>query len=100
MYAEYPLTLPGGFVLPVTLCVEVYTSTEQTLREPADQGESLSEFAREYLGQQMISGTIRNYRETITTDGSLARLTGQYVCTELISKGQQEQIGELHGKTD
>lgn len=100
MYTEYPLTLPGGFVLPVTLCVEEYTTTELEPVIRTDGEACLTKFALEYLREQMVDGTIENHLETVTALDGLTRLTGEYVCTEMIGKVQQEQIGELHGKTD
>lgn len=100
MYSSYTLTLPGGFQLPVTLTVEEYTDAERMPVEPERAGEGLSEFARTYLQEQMVSGTVLNHQETITTAQGLIRLTGEYVCTEMIGRVRQEQIGDLYGKTN
>ena len=100
MCNSYPLTLPGGFRLPVTLTVETYTAAPLTPVQPEEAGKGLSEFARTYLLGQMVAGTIVNHRETVTEADGLIRLTGEYVCTEMIGRVRQEQMGDLYGKTN
>lgn len=100
MCNSYTLTLPGGFRLPVTLTVETYTAAPLTPVQPEEAGKGLSEFARTYLLGQMVAGTIVNHRETVTEADGLIRLTGEYVCTEMIGRVRQEQMGDLYGKTN
>lgn len=100
MCSSYPLTLPGGFRLPVSLTVETHTDAVLTPMDAESAGEGLSEFARTYLQAQMVSGTIANYRESVTAADGVIRLTGEYVCTEMIGRVRQEQMGDLYGKTN
>ena len=100
MYEEYYITLPGGFQLPVALCVETYTSYEDwTAIIPQEEAEdALREFAGTYLTQQMVAGEIRNRAETVSLEDGMYVLTGDYVCVEMIGRVQQEQIGDTNGK--
>ena len=100
MYEEYYITLPGGFRLPIALCVEEYTFYEtQTAAIPQTGAEvSLSEFAGSYLDYQMVAGEIRSKTETVSLENSVYRLQGEYICVEMIGRQRQEQIGDTNGK--
>lgn len=101
MYQEYYVNLPGGFRLPVALCIETDITWEITCRD-LSQGEAeadLKEFAGDYLLQQMIAGSLQSRTETITRRDSCFRLEGVYVCREMIGRVRQEQIGETNGET-
>ena len=95
MVANYHLTLPGGYRLPVTLVKEVLTHWEP---EPVrTEGEDLlKDFAAGYLGTQMIAGTITGAVETVTEGAGVWVLEGEYACTEMIGRERAEQNGELH----
>lgn len=100
MYWQYTLTLPGGFCLPVSLCVETYTLCDTgagVLPQEAAQA-TLSDFARQYLTAQMVAGEIRNCQEMVTQDDGFYRLRGDYVCTEMIGRVRKEQIGDTDGE--
>jgi len=101
MYEEYYVTLPGGFVLPIALCVE--RSFSATLTPEAISGEELEPLlkatAARYLNQQMAAGTIRR-EHTVFLQGDAAELTGEYVCMELIGKMQRDKIGENDAQDD
>ena len=100
MYEEYYITLPGGFQLPIALCVEKYTFCETTVSEipQLEVEEALGVFADNYLSQQMISGKILNAVQAVSLENGVYRLNGAYACTEMIGKVQQEQIGDTNGK--
>ena len=102
MYSKYVLTLPGGFELPIALVQE--TLIERTLSEEIqDQQkvrELLSDFASDYIRNQMIAGRILVADEKMTIGDEAYQLSGNYACTEMIGRVQQEQIGAYHGKTD
>lgn len=102
MYEEYYVTLPGGFQLPIALCVEEYISYESEASElPREHMEQmLSAFAEQYLQQQMIAGTIMNRTQVFSEGEGICRLKGKYVCTEMIGRERQEQIGDTDGKND
>ena len=102
MYKEYYITLPGGFSLPVALCVEEYIGYDlksDALTEDA-AALRLILFAKEYLLGLMLAGEIENGQEKIIAEGSVCHLTGTYVCSEMIGREQQEQIGDINGKNN
>lgn len=98
MYKEYYITLPGGFALPVGVCLEEYTLWETSLAQQ-DRNcvhSRLKGFSSRYLQQQMIAGTIRSTRETLRMKDGLFLLQGQYICEEMIGREQLIQIGEAN----
>lgn len=98
MYTEYYITLPGGFSLPVGLCLEEYTLRETVVTEQARDTvhSQLRHFSGRYLENRMISGTIRNRSEKLDLQHGLYRLQGQYICEEMIGREQSRQIGEAN----
>lgn len=100
MYEEYYITLPGGFQLPMSLVLERYSEIALVQREIfPDQAELLLDvFAENYLKQTMIAGMIRTREISITEEPGVAKLAGEYRCTELIGVMQRLQIGEENGK--
>ena len=100
MYQEYPLTLPGGFRLPVALVKEECTAYLCAPEEAAqEQVQSfLLALANDRLRETMVAGSIRSRREALSRDGDIYRLTGSYGCLESIGAVQWEQIGEANGE--
>ncbi len=100
MYMEYYVTLPGGFQLPIALCVETVTDWETEAFEKAEDeaGNALKQFAGEYLVQQMAAGKILSREEWVSLRDGLCRLEGKYVCAEMIGRVEEEQIGEHNGE--
>ena len=98
MYREYPLCLPGGFCLPVTLAAEELTVSdlwEETL--PAEEAQAqLQSFAKNTLLAAMLGGTLQKSTETLSRDQGAYLLTGFYSCREVISRPKWEQIGDMH----
>ena len=98
IYEEYPLTLPGGYVLPVCLAVDVYT---QSPLEAVPLGRTaaafrLRRFSRDYLRETMIAGSIQTAAETVSLSGGAYALSGSYSCLESIGVSRQERIGETN----
>ena len=100
MYEEYYITLPGGFRLPIALCVEEYTCYEMAEAEILQSAaeESLKAFADTYLKQHMIAGKILSSTQKVSPENGVYLLNGEYTCTEMIGKVQQEQIGDTNGE--
>lgn len=89
---EYRLTLPGGFSLPVSLACDtlLWNSTEEkTLEENTVKGQ-LSDFSRKYLSSQMIAGTISGAEEVVKLQTGCYRLSGRYICSEMIGRERLE----------
>ena len=100
MYSKYVLTLPGGFALPVALLKETAYSCSVTEAAVPDPERLLTDFAADYLTDQMSEGVLSRKRETVTESEGIFRLTGVYDCIESIGTVQEEKIGEFNGKTD
>lgn len=96
MYEEYYVTLPGGFRLPFGFAVETlrFRETETSALSQQRAESLLRSFAENYLRSQMVAGSIQASEVQITHKDSCFFLTGEYVCTEMIGRQQQEQIGE------
>lgn len=98
MYQEYPLTLPGGFVLPIGLTAEditqVYLTPEVLPQEEATK--ELKDFAERYLPTAMVAGTVRTAAETVFLSDDTYTLRGLYSCMESIGRSRREQIGEAN----
>lgn len=96
MYVEYYITLPGGFQLPFGLAVEEYTVYKTVAAEipQTEVEDALVLFAGKCLTQQMVAGSILQRNEKVTSQSGVYLLKGKYICTEMIGKVQQEQIGE------
>ena len=97
---DYPLTLPGGFRLPVCLRVDTYINREsQPERLTAQQAsERLKAFIARYLPEQMIAGTVGPASQTILSEGGCYRLRGSYLCREMIGREKREGNGESNGQ--
>ena len=98
MYRQYNFTLPGGFRLPIALCVDTYQHS--SLRDGNAEVSAFEEYARQYLKAQMVAGQILRETQRIVPDGDVLRLKGSYVCIEAIGKVKPEQIGETNVKTN
>ena len=88
MIKTTPLTLPGGFVLPVS--VETATLREYTLTQvPLSQSEAealLDRRARLRIQGELTAGEIRSVTATITKERGSFLYRGELYCRELISR--------------
>lgn len=98
MYKQYDFTLPGGFRLPIALCVDTYR--HYALADGDADISSLEAFTQRYLKSHMVSGQIRSGTQVIVRRGDILTLRGGYICTEEIGRVKPEQIGETNGKTN
>ena len=96
MYAEYYMSLPGGFRLPIGIYREIYTlrTLEPTLSSLDDQ---LQVTAREYLLSTMISGKILNETVEILELDNAVTLSGSYLCSEMIARERNEELMQSYG---
>lgn len=101
IYQEYTIPLPGGFSLPLKICVETFLFyTPDTVVVLATEAENkLQYFSDHYLQQQMVAGEILKRRSFFVQQEGRYCLESQYVCKEMIGREQREQIGESNGKT-
>ena len=100
MYQEYPVTLPGGFCLPICLGVETVTQweTAETAYLPQTAEYGLSTFARRYVLAQSVAGKILTEQLSVTRNADHFRLQGRFLCSEMIGRVITEEIGVIHGK--
>ena len=102
MYKEYYMTLPGGFQLPFGIAVDsrVNYETVSDFRAPEVCEATLSRFAQKDLSLQMIAGHIVQKDEVFQEEDGIYVLNGTYICTEMIGRVRQEQIGEYNGENN
>ena len=100
MYEQYDLTLPGGYRLPVSVCIDTYQHFRTQSSEAPLQEAELKTFAQRYLKSLMIGGSIQRAQQLTARRADVLLLQGSYVCTETIGKVKTEQIGETNGKTN
>lgn len=88
MYTQKYVTLPGGFRLPLGLCVETWigytVATVPVSSEAASS--SLGAFARRDVTAQMLAGEILCGEETVEQDGENYILNVNYTCREMIAR--------------
>lgn len=88
IYEEHPWVLPGGYLLPVTLVVETWTSYETNAFASADTSDHgwIKNVAHDYLHKKMIAGTVimEEFDFTCSTFG--CRMVAQYLCEEMIGR--------------
>ena len=101
MYMEYPLTLPGGFRLPVTLAVQEEIDYHNIALKLEDQvvEATLKEYAHTYLQQQMVAGKVEQEDCQIMKENGAIHLIGQYICDEMIGQTRSEEIIIHHEQT-
>lgn len=94
MVSIRPLTLPGGFTLPVSLVTETITKAEDSQQQIPEEevGADLQEFSREYLLSHMLAGKIVDSETHLQADGMICAIYGIYDCEELLG---QERMGEI-----
>ena len=102
MYYKDKLTLPGGFVLPVSLITEVWTyyDTIEAVGDAEQIRLQMSEFAADYLGQHMIAGEILSADETFDFTDEIFSIQGRYACKEMICRVQKEEVITPDGEYD
>lgn len=102
IYEVYPLELPGGFTLPISLVVEQYFTYSVEARSVAPEAclTVASEYARHYLLENMISGRIIDSVVDGEEINNFLVFHGLFSCTEMIGRAHEEGIANLYGKTD
>lgn len=100
MYEEYYVSLPGGFQLPLGICVDQYLDYElqEVALSEADARLLLQQSSEDYLMQQMVAGQIVRKQDNLSCIAGLYTLESSYTCNEMIGKEQREQIGDRNGK--
>ncbi len=102
MYAEYYLSLPGGFQLPAGIAVEtVYTGALTDIAVVEDDVvQQMKDCALQYLSEVMVAGTVLKSNDNVYGGNNVLRLTGVYLCNEMIGKTRYEEIIGQYGETN
>lgn len=97
-----PLTLPGGWKLPVCLVIDRYTDYTLTVTQRTRDGAArlLCDYASEQLRQDMIAGEIRSKHTSVSRSNGRYILTGSYACREMIGRYRNEVFIEGDAKDD
>lgn len=102
MYKEYPITLPGGFQLPIALTMQEETDYDIVpLEAELQKSEAvLRRTARTYLESQMIAGKVGQEECLVTESVGALHLLGRYTCNEMIGQTKSEEIVKDYEQTD
>jgi hypothetical protein len=99
MYKQTYVTLPGGFVLPISIVSETWSICDfnDIVVEPNVAKETLSMYADSYLLKEMVAGKILATDESFSDSGTVYQIIGDYACLEMIGQTRKE---EIYGKYD
>ena len=100
--SEYYVTLPGGFRLPIAFFVSATSEYDRSaVTAGAEFAESTADsYGQEYLLTQMISGRILHDASITSRRDGVCVLHGQYICSEMIGREQDEEIIGNYGEDD
>ena len=95
MYEEYYITLPGGWKLPIGLGRDTYVWSSLVQRPKGTESlyREMMTWADLCLQRKMKAGRILRREENLETGEGIYRLTGRYLCHEMIGRVRQEKIG-------
>jgi sporulation protein YqfD len=100
IYEQKYMTLPGGFVLPISVLrgrITYYETTEDT---ETDAEAFLRKFALDYVIKQTTAGKIENQQIFVSSADGLIRLEGVFSCLEQIGVVRAEESLPSYGKSD
>jgi hypothetical protein len=102
MYSVYPVILPGGLELPVSVVKEtvLYYDTAEAAVDEAQTEQRIKQYADRYLTAAMTAGRILQKQEAIDWTDDRCCLRGEYACLEMIGKTRFEESLENYGQTD
>lgn len=91
IYEEKYITLPGGFVLPIGLSVEMQAAYECRMETVSADEAFLQNFLRQYVEQTMTAGRICDGVEICSDAAGAVRIDGVYACYEWIGLTRPEE---------
>ena len=102
MYSEHPLTLPGGYQLPIVLTIQEVTdcNLSDLSMEPESTEQVLAGYAQSYLQSQMVAGKVVQGNYQITEKAGSLHLVGEYICDEMIGQTRSEESINQYEQTD
>lgn len=89
-----PLTLPGGFQLPVTLVRETYRHFDPAFLQMEEEQALvfLKAFAARQVTASMIAGQILSSDDSVICDGKTLTLRAEFACREMIGRKVNAEI--------
>lgn len=100
IYEQKYMTLPGGFVLPISVIREKITYYETAMGTEINGEQYLQDFAPDYVTKQTMAGKIENAQLFISSAEGLSRLEGVFSCLEQIGVVRVEESLPDYGKSD
>ena len=91
IYEENYIVLPGGFQLPIAICIETWISYDTDEDLLAADAQNLSAFSGQYLLSQMLAGSIYHADEQLAEHEDILLLRGNYNCLEMIGITRLEE---------
>lgn len=104
MIRREALQLPGGYPVPISLCIETYYRADEapaSLSEDA-AAELLHAAVLRRMARELVAGTINDSRTTLASADGCYTLTETLYCREMIARSTEIPILELeqHGTND
>lgn len=99
MYEQIPVTLPGGFQLPISLIKEtvIYYENLTVTQEDVQSFDWLAAQVREYLNTQMVAGEILYQVDAMNIRNDVCCFQGIYGCKEMIGQVYYERNFQGNG---
>ena len=100
MYAEEYWTLPGNYILPISLIriKQIFWNKEDASVLDVGGKVWMKEYSDEYLQSQMIAGKIIHAKYHFSNTDDFSRLTSVYTCEEMIGKVKYEETLERNAE--
>ncbi|MBR4971931.1 MAG: sporulation protein YqfD [Oscillospiraceae bacterium] len=100
IYEENYIVLPGGFQLPLAVCIETFCfyEIEQTALDVTQN--DFSSYCRQYLLDQMCAGSIFDSDERILQYDEFLQIRAKYSCLEMIGITRLEENIPDYGEND
>lgn len=100
IYTDYAMMLPGGFQLPVTICVETWIHYDLSEKEFNNDKtvDDISNVSEKYLLSQMVAGNVLERQRYTEISEQLITLKEDLTCHEMIGRVRYEENLISHGK--
>lgn len=94
------MMLPGGLQLPVAIVKETwYTYDTEVISVSEETAQyAMTQFAQDYLKQQMLGGTFLRQDVQLSQEPDVYILRGEYLCLEMIGRVRSEEIIGSNGE--
>ena len=94
MCSVYHLTLPGGYMLPISMIKEtlIFYNTEDKIIGEEDAYTSASTIGQSYTINNMVAGSILQETTEMHTEDLKYTFCGKYFCREMIGRVRKEEI--------